>query len=123
MIIKHFGRKNIQAQRGETPHQTPGKVGPERSDDKNNKIDFNALVDPLIKIIKRSQDNGVKLTSYSIMAIINLCNYGDNVKEIFLSKNGFQIIMQLFNSKDEEVLINTLKLVTTLIAQKQHQSS
>lgn len=50
------------------------------------------------------------------MAIVNMCNFSEDIKDIFLQKNGFLIIVDLLNSKDEEILLNCLRLIITLIA-------
>jgi hypothetical protein len=52
------------------------------------------------------------------MAIVNMCNFSEDIKDIFLQKNGFAIIVELMNSKDEDILVNCLRLIMTLIAQK-----
>lgn len=49
------------------------------------------------------------------MAIVNMCNFSEDIKDIFLQKNGFNIINSLLDCKDEEILLNTLKLIMTLI--------
>jgi len=53
------------------------------------------------------------------MSIVNMCNYSEDIKDIFLQKNGVQIIGDLMDSKDEDIVINALRLIMTLIAQKQ----
>jgi len=73
--------------------------------------------------MNRPQDNGVKLTSLSIMAIVNMCNFSEDIKDIFLQNNGFSIIMLLIQSKDEDILINILKLIMTLIAKNKNETS
>ena len=50
------------------------------------------MVEPLVQVVSRSKENGVamhKLTALSIMAILNMCNYSEDIKDIFLQKNGF----------------------------------
>lgn len=55
------------------------------------------------------------------MAIVNMCNYTEDIKDIFLMKNGQQILNDLLNTKDEDVLLNTLRLTMTLITQKKQE--
>ena len=75
-------------------------------------------IEPLAEIVSRSKENGAKLTALSVMAIVNMCNFSEDIKDIFLQKNGFAIIVELMNSKDEDILVNCLRLIMTLIAQK-----
>lgn len=57
-----------------------------------------------------------RLTALATIAIVNMCNQSDDIKDIFLKKDGFNMIMNLMESKNEDVLLNTLRLVMTLIA-------
>jgi hypothetical protein len=57
------------------------------------------------------------------MAIVNMCNYSEDIKDIFLMKNGQQILNDLLNSKDEDILLNNLRLIMTLITQKKQEMS
>jgi len=49
------------------------------------------------------------------MAIVNMCNFSEDIKDIFLMKNGHQHIMNLLENKDDEIILNTLRLIMTLI--------
>ena len=82
----------------------------------DGKIEFINLVEPLATLLSRAHENGVRLTALSLMAIVNMCNFSEDIKDIFLQKNGFLIIVELLNSKDEEILVNCLRLIITLIA-------
>jgi hypothetical protein len=57
------------------------------------------------------------------MALVNMCGLSEEIKNIFLQNHGFQIIMQLLDSKDEDILINMLKLVMTLIAKNRKETT
>lgn len=57
------------------------------------------------------------------MAIVNMCNFTHDFKEILISKNGLMIIMDLLRNKDEIILINTLRLVMSLITQTDSESN
>ena len=48
------------------------------------KIEFINLVEPLAEIVSRSKENGAKLTALSVMAIVNMCNFSEDIKDIFL---------------------------------------
>ena len=63
------------------------------------------------------------MTALSVMAIVNMCNYSEDIKDIFLMKNGQQILNDLLNSKDEDILLNNLRLIMTLITQKKQETS
>ena len=52
-----------------------------------------------------------------------MCNFSEDIKDIFLQNNGFSIIMLLIQSKDEDILINILKLIMTLIAKNKNETS
>lgn len=80
MIIKYFGKKN-------------DKDGAPDLEEDSKKIEFINLVEPLIHSISRYKENGVKLTALSLMAIVNLCNFSEDVKEMFVNTlNGYQHI-------------------------------
>lgn len=79
-------------------------------------------MDPLVQILQRQKENGAKLTALSVMAIVNLCNYSEDIKDIFLQKNGHSLIMDMLGSKDEDILLNNLRLIMTLIAKKGNDS-
>ena len=121
MIIKSFGKRKSKESM-DSGGSALSIAGLDGSDEKG-KLEFSTLVEPLIKIMTRPQDNGVKLTSLSIMALVNMCNQSEEIKDVFLQKHGFQIIMQLLNSKDEDVLVNMLKLVMNLIAKNRSETS
>ena len=57
------------------------------------------------------------------MAIVNMCNFSEDIKDIFLSKNGSAVINDLLESKDDEILLNILKLIMSLITQKPSETS
>ena len=92
-------------------------------DDDGGKIEFINLVEPLINIINRIDDYGTKLAALSIMALVNMCNYSEDIKDIFLMKNGISIIYGLLDSKNEDILLNNLRLIMTLISQKKSEIS
>jgi hypothetical protein len=73
MIIKSFGKRKSKDAGIEGRGSVLSMVGLDGPDEKN-KLEFVTLVEPLIKIMTRPQDNGVKLTSLAIMALVNMCN-------------------------------------------------
>ena len=58
-----------------------GKGG---NDEDDGKINYINLIEPLITILSRSKENGSKLTGLSVMAIVNMCNFVDDFKDIFI---------------------------------------
>ena len=52
------------------------------------------------------------------MSIVNMCDFSDDIKDIFLQRNGIAIIKELMESKDEDILLGALRLIMTLIAPK-----
>jgi hypothetical protein len=64
---------------GETPGAPLG--GPKA--DENSKIEFINLVEPLIRTMKNANFN---LASLAASALVNLCNYSDDIKDIFIQK-------------------------------------
>lgn len=115
MIIKYFGGGKKKG----TDANAPTDI-----EENAVKIEFINLVEPLIKIMSRYKESGVKLTALSIMAVVNMCNFSEDVKEMFLNTlNGYHIITELLESKDEDVVLNTLKLIMTLITKKQGEST
>jgi len=57
------------------------------------------------------------------MAIVNMCTYSEDIKAIFLRQSGLAIINELLESKDEDILLNNLRLIMTLITQKKSEFS
>jgi hypothetical protein len=60
---------------------TPGGAGMARKDEEGSKIEFINLVDPLIETMKTANFN---LASLSASALVNLCNYSEDIKDIFI---------------------------------------
>lgn len=117
MIIIFFGKKKEN-------NAVAKPDGPQADkDDDGGKIEFINLVEPLITIINRVDDYGTKLCALSIMALVNMCNYSEDIKDIFLMKNGISIIYGLLDSKNEDILLNNLRLIMTLISQKKSEIS
>jgi len=84
-IIKIFGEKRKGGIKGHTAGgPTPGRDGATAGgpkEDENYKIEFISLVEALLKTMKNSNFN---LTSLAASALVNLCNYSDDIKEIFI---------------------------------------
>jgi len=76
MIIIFFGKKK---------ESSANKIETQANkDDDGGKIEFINLVEPLITIINRVKDYGTKLCALSIMALVNMCNYSEDIKDIFI---------------------------------------
>lgn len=72
MIIKFFG-----------PAAQQGDEDPENLAEK---IEFINMVELLMSIARRTKQFGPKLTAMSIMALVNMCNYNEDIKSIFRQK-------------------------------------
>lgn len=54
------------------------------------------------------------MIAMSIMALVNMCNYNEDIKSIFRQKHGFEFIKDLLNSStDDDIVVNTLRLLMT----------
>jgi hypothetical protein len=50
------------------------------------------------------------------MSIVNMCHYSDDIRSIFLQSQGLNIIKDLMKSTDDDVLLNGLRLLMTIVA-------
>jgi len=55
------------------------------------------------------------MTTLSVMALVNICDFSEDIKDIFLQKNGFYILKDLLKTKNEDIMIISLKFIMTLI--------
>ena len=61
---------------------TPGgSISSSRRQDENVKIEFINLVEPLIKTMRNNNNNLIHLAA---AALINLCNFSEDIKDIFM---------------------------------------
>jgi hypothetical protein len=95
--------------------QTAGNTSDKKIDE-NSKIEFINLVEPLIKTIKTSNFN---LASLAASALVNLCNYSEDIKDIFVQKEGVYAILEYLTCKEEETLLNILRLFLALISKNE----
>eukprot|EP00347_Sterkiella_histriomuscorum_P016136 403354352 len=91
--------------------QTAGGPSGKKADE-SHKIEFINLVEPLINTMKNGNYN---LASLSAQALVNLCNYSDDIKDIFIQKQGLNAILEYLTCKEEDTLQNVLKLLQALI--------
>ncbi|CDW74435.1 arm repeat protein [Stylonychia lemnae] len=121
-IIKLFAEKKKE-NGGKGPTTPGGGVtagGPKHTNggpsmkkaDESSKIEFINLVEPLINTMKTGNYN---LASLSTQALVNLCNYSDDIKDIFIQKQGLNAILEYLTCKEEDTLLNILKLLQALI--------
>ena len=80
MIIKYFCRDKKKRSVGD---DKGGDGGIDQS-----KIQFINLVGPLTNIIVKQNEYGPKMIALSVMAICNMCDYSEDIKDIFLYGNG-----------------------------------
>ena len=102
MIIKYFGKLKAKEE---------GQPDP----DGDAKIEFMTLIEPLVLVISRPEDNGPKLTGLALMSIVNMCNFSEDIIDIYLQLDGHFHIMNLLENKDDEIILNTMRLIMTLI--------
>lgn len=84
----------------------------QRAEDGDEKIEFVKLVEPLLSTMK--SDNQ-ELAALAASALVNLCNYSDDIKEIFFQKNGLNVILEYLTCKREIILLNVLRLILVFI--------
>ncbi len=85
---------------------------PVKKHDEGSKIEFINLVEPLIATMKNGNFN---LASLAASALVNLCNYSDDIKDIFIQKQGLNAILEYLTCKEEDTLLNVLRLFLALI--------
>lgn len=93
-----------------------GTSGGDKKADENSKIEFINLVEPLILTMKNSNFN---LASLAASALVNLCNYSEDIKDIFVQKQGVNAILEYLTCKEEETLLNILRLLLALISKSE----
>lgn len=74
----------------------------------DDKVEFVKLVEPLMQTMK--SDNQ-ELAALATSALVNLCSYSPDIKQIFLTKKGLLVILEYLNSKKEIILLNVLRLI------------
>ena len=56
-----------------------------------------------------------ELAALAASALVNLCNYSDDIKEIFFQKGGLNVLLDYLTSKLESILLCVLRLILVLI--------
>ena len=80
--------------------------------DNDEKIQYSKLTEPLVQTMK--SDN-LELASLAISALINLSHYAPESKSIFFALDGMDIIQLFLSSKNEMLLLSTLRLVFAFV--------
>ena len=52
----------------------------------DERIEYINIIESLMQIAQRQKDYGLKLASLAIMALVNMCNYDQDVQQIFRQK-------------------------------------
>lgn len=52
------------------------------------------------------------------MSIVNMCNQYEDIKSIFRTNNGVPIIRELLETTDDDIMLNNLRLLMTLVNPK-----
>jgi hypothetical protein len=63
------------------------------------------------------------MTALAVMAMVNLCNFSEDMKDIFMQRNGINVVKGLLNSKHEDIVLNGLRLTMTLISKKEGETN
>jgi len=90
MVIKYFGQKKKPKQPGKNEELKSGAA--ELSDIDSRETDLINMVEPFTQLLSKPKENGDKINALAVMAIVNMCNYNDKIKKIFLLKNGSKLI-------------------------------
>ncbi len=61
------------------------------------------------------KNSNYNLASLAALALVNLCNYSEDIKDIFIQKRGISAVLEYLDSKEQDTLYNVLKLMLTLI--------
>ena len=57
-----------------------------------------------------------ELAALATSALVNLCSYSPDIKQIFVTKDGLGVILEYLHSKKEIILLNVLRLIQVFIA-------
>ena len=60
-----------------------------------------------------------ELSALATSALVNLCNYSDDIKEIFFQKDGLDVLLEYLGEKREIILINVLLLIRVFISKSE----
>jgi hypothetical protein len=60
-----------------------------------------------------------ELAALATSALVNLCSYSPDIKQIFLTKKGLLVILEYLNSKKEIILLNVLRLIQVFIVKSE----
>ena len=85
----------------------------------DDKVEFVQLVEPLMQTMK--SDNQ-ELAALATSALVNLCNYSPDIKQIFETKDGLTLILEFLKSNKEMILLNVLRLIQIFIAGSEQYS-
>ena len=84
----------------------------------DDKVEFVKLVQPLMQTMK--SDN-LELAALATSALVNLCNYSPDIKQIFITNDGLNLILEYLQTKKEIILLNVLRLIQVFIASSENQ--
>ena len=62
-----------------------------------------------------------ELAALATSALVNLCYYSPDIKQIFLAKDGLNIILEYLQTKKEMILLNILRLIQVFISNSVNQ--
>ena len=110
-IIEHFERNDSGGAKGAEGDDGGKKgraAGGGNRGGEDDKVEFVKLVEPLMQTMK--SDNN-ELAALATSALVNLCNYSPDIKQIFFTKKGLNVILEQLLQKKEMILVNILRLI------------
>ena len=107
-IIKLFQTVGDGKEGGEKDGDGGGKKTLKMNRGDDDKVEFVKLVEPLMTTMKSENQ---ELAALATSALVNLCNYSPDIKQIFLTKDGLNVILEYLETKKEVILLNVLRLI------------
>lgn len=60
-----------------------------------------------------------ELAVLAASALVNLCSYSEDIKEIFFQKGGLNVLLEYLTSKLESILLCVLRLILVFIGKSE----
>lgn len=117
-IIKLFQNVGDGQEGGEKDGDGGGKKALKMNRGDDDKVEFVKLVEPLMMTMKSENQ---ELAALATSALVNLCNYSPDIKQIFLTKDGLNVILEYLETKKEVILLNVLRLIQVFISNSANQ--
>ena len=112
-------KKGGEDEEGEGAQRKMMKQDRVRLEDEDDKVDFVKLVKPLLLTM---QSDNQELAAMAAIALVNLCNYSEDIKEIFFQLKGLNVLLEYLTDKREIILENVLRLMQILMAKSEQHT-